>query len=600
MNFNLISDQDNGYDFQTRFREDIHIKKNSRAYLNFAQLSKLNSVNLTQDQTIRILSNDLMPKYNNSLQPIQISQEITIPKGTYNLRQFQSILELALKKVADESPELYYYSSELDNLVNQQNVTLGYFLEDGTAWKTVPYTIDATNTVNFAYADNVGYTKVTATQTPPQYDCFALSSTHYYHHFYPSQERDVDNNLIYLETSQNIEDMTGNVSFGLVSTEFKALNDQPTVKYTGGNVWDASLLVGADNATPSYLKIIKSFISCDITIERRADGTTATGNKYLNIYQARVGTGGNSPVLNTFDFSTQFTRRVLVASINLSTVYLTTNQPVRIALQTYIPTNNGNFKTNERRVYYRVYLTTSANNINITDDVVFDSMTINSYFSYDFFNTFAVPANENQANSMVPFKIFLSAQSQGEGWAKCIYREFSKASDTATVSRTIMNSYSIEISAQLAEYLENDAIRDAVLGPLYPNHSEENPNDLNFFHSTQLSLDFLNDSYSIIIEELPLKSYKNTEIQANGGYSQHILANIPCPFTNYFNNVTKDTNLISTVFTPSFQSYIEMKNQDFKTNHLRVKIMNMRTNYPATELKQSTINFTIEETQESK
>jgi len=43
MNFNLISDTENGYDYQTRFREQISIDPNSNVYLNFAQLTKLNT-----------------------------------------------------------------------------------------------------------------------------------------------------------------------------------------------------------------------------------------------------------------------------------------------------------------------------------------------------------------------------------------------------------------------------------------------------------------------------------------------------------------------------------------------------------------------------
>lgn len=602
MNFNLISDTENGYDFQTRFREDIHIKKNSRAYLNFALLSKLNAVNLTQDQEIRVISNDLFPKFHNNLTPAQISQVVTIPKGIYTTTEIQKIIQDALKKVANESPELYYYSTNFENNdpTTQKNVQFGYFLEDNSQWQVVDFVPDLVNSVNFNFDPNLGLIKTSATLNPIAYDCFSLSSTHYYHHFYPSTTQPLNNNLIYLDSNVNINDLEGNISFGLVSTEFKALNDTDTVKYVGGNTFHPSMLVGATNTTPSYLKIIKSFISVDVTADRTAG--ELNGRYYLTVYQPRVSADATSDTLKDFNFSTQFQNRTdYLVRYNLNQKYTTFDQPVRIIFQTYIPTTNGTYKTNERRVYYRIFLTTNANGIfDYQDDLIFDSAGSDSYFSYDFFNTFNVPTNTNQAGSMIPFKIFLSSQVQNQGWSSCKYLEFNKATDTASNSRSIMNSYTIELSAQLADYLEKNTLTSRIVGPLYPNCAETELNNPAFFYSSQLSLDFLNDSYSIIIEELPLKSYKNTETQANGGYSQHILANIPCPFTNNFNNVTKDTNLISTVFTPSFQSYIEMKNQDFKTNHLRVKIMNMRTNYPALELKQSTINFTIEETEESK
>ena len=42
-----------------------------------------------------------------------------------------------------------------------------------------------------------------------------------------------------------------------------------------------------------------------------------------------------------------------------------------------------------------------------------------------------------------------------------------------------------------------------------------------------------------------------------------------------------------------------MNNQLIRLNSIRVKVINMRTDEPATELKQSIVNFTIEETDKS-
>ena len=608
MNFNLISDDKNGYDFQTRFREDIHIKKNSRAYLNFAQLSKLNAINITQEQSFRVLSTDLFPKFHNDMSQNQLSQEIKVPVGTYSLKEFQKKLDEAMQQIIDENNELYYYSTDyqVSNEMQNKNLRIGYFLEDGAQsnWKTVAFVPDVANSVNFGFDPTDGLIKTSATLNPPQYDCFSVSPTHYYHHFYADNSQAINNNVIYLQSNVNLNQLTGSISFGLVSTEFKALNDTDVNKYIGGTVFNNSMLAGAGSAV--YNKSIKAFISVDVVPVRSSTGVL-NGQYQLRVYEARVG-GTGTNTLKDMNFSTQFTDRNFFGTgnnqgYNLRTKYTDLNQPVRIAFQTYIRTDNTDFKTDQRRVYYRIFLSDNDNTFDFTQPPVFDSALKDSYFLYDFFNTFNPPVNTNQSGSMIPFKIFLSAQVQNQGWASCTYREFSKATDTATSNRSIVNSYRIELGNQLANYLvpaDDDTTVAREIGPLYPNTSESYVDNETFFYSSNLSLDFLNDSYSVIIEELPLKSYKNTETQANGGYSQHILANIPCPFTTSFNNTTKDTNLISTVFTPSFQSYIEMKNQDFKTNHLRVKIMNMRTNYPAVELKQSTINFTIEETEESK
>jgi hypothetical protein len=610
MNINLISDNENGYDFQTRFREDIKIKKNSRVYLNFAQLSKLNAINITQEQELRVLMTDIFPKFKNDLTPAQISQVVTITPNTYSIEQFQKKINQALQTVIDESPQLYYYSTDyrVTEQMQNKNLRIGYFLEDGSNWKEVDFVPDANNSFGFVFNDDLGLIKNTATSNPPQYDCFAISPTYYYHHFYPEDQQMINNNFIYLESNVNIEDLAGSISFGLISPEFKALNDTGTVKYLGGNTWDPSFLVGTNANTSAYNKSIKSFVSVDIVPTRDPTTGDLTGNVQLRVFQGRTGFNATDPLLKDFNFSTQFTARkeLMNGYYNLRNRYATFDQPVKIAFQTYIPVTNNNFTTNERKVYYRIFLTdTNATNLSLADDLVFDSgdPKYDSYFSYNFFNTFPAPANTNQSGSMIPFKIFLSAQEQNQGWSVCKYKEFDKSADTATVNRTIVNSYTIELDSQLARYIlpsGGNVNGDAIIGPLYPNTSETYVNEPSFFYSTGLSLDFLNDSYSIIVEELPLKSYKNTETQSNGGYSQHILANIPCPFTINFNNVTKDQNLISTVFTPSFQSYVYMKNQEFTTNHFRIKIINMRTNFPAVELQQSTVNFTIEETEESK
>ena len=102
MNLNLISSKENGYDYLVRFREDIVIPKNSRTYLNFAQLSKLSGVNFTEDQAISVNSNDIYPRYNpfgafaeNNI-PITSS---TIKKGTYSFTQFQEKVQDALAEI---------------------------------------------------------------------------------------------------------------------------------------------------------------------------------------------------------------------------------------------------------------------------------------------------------------------------------------------------------------------------------------------------------------------------------------------------------------------------------------------------------------------
>lgn len=280
---------------------------------------------------------------------------------------------------------------------------------------------------------------------------------------------------------------------------------------------------------------------------------------------------------------------------NLNNHYTALDQPLRIAFQTYIRTTNDNFKDENRKVHYRVYLLNDTHGINDLDpnDAVFDSYNFLSYFNYNFFNTFSPPTSKAEAGSGIPFKIIMSAQAENEGWKSCIYRAFDKSTDDATDCRSIINSYNLSFTEQLADYLEVK-----ITPNLYPNACELMLDSPSFYYQKNLALDFLNDSYSILLEQLPIANYKNKENEADGGYSQNILANVPSPFYYTYNNSTKDSNLLGATYEPPFPIVSKLNNQSLRINNFRIKIMNMRTNEPATELQQSIINFTIEQGEE--
>lgn len=119
MNFNLISPKTNGYDYNTRFREDIVVNPNSKVYLNFASLSKLNSVNFTENQDIIMSSTDIYPKVipdavgtTNKIE----NKKATIKKGSYTFTEFQNALQKALTDIKGLEPQkIYYYSTALTN-----------------------------------------------------------------------------------------------------------------------------------------------------------------------------------------------------------------------------------------------------------------------------------------------------------------------------------------------------------------------------------------------------------------------------------------------------------------------------------------------------
>jgi len=587
MNFNLISPKDNGYDYNTRFREDIVVNPNSKVYLNFASLSKLNSVNFTEQQTITMNSTDLYPIVipDALASPNHIvNQTATIKKGSYTFTEFQTELQKALTTIkTNNGKQLYYYSTALSNgsPTDKSHIVIGYFLDEDSNWKLKDAIIDSTDAVGFGANGDNAYVKTTADASPQlTYDAYAGTSTHYFHHSYLCSEQAVNNNVIVLESSHDIEALQGKIGFGLYSPE------NTTIKGGGANFIGGANLPLVGNVGPTALsnQTPKAYIWCEIHQQQVY--------KYLRVYEGRIGATQNTNRLNTFDFDSNMNNRQQVFYSNLNNHYAALDQPLRIAFQTYIRTTNDNFKGEERKVHYRIYLLNDTHGINGLDpnDAVFDSYNYLSYFNYDFFNTYANPVSKAQAGSGIPFKIIMSAQKQDEGWKSCVYREFDKSTDDATSCNSIVNSYTLQFSEQLADYLE---VRQTP--SLYPNACELMLNSPSFYYQKNLALDFLNDSYSIILEQLPIANYKNKENSADGGYSQNILANIPAPFYENYNNSTKDSNLLGATYEPNFKVISTLKNQLLRINNFRVRIINMRTNEPATELLQSIINFTIDE-----
>jgi hypothetical protein len=106
--------------------------------------------------------------------------------------------------------------------------------------------------------------------------------------------------------------------------------------------------------------------------------------------------------------------------------------------------------------------------------------------------------------------------------------------------------------------------------------------------------DAIDDSYTIYINNLPLRNYKNSRTEnrptdTKGGYNKNILANVPLPYqTEYI----VGTNLIG-YYEPFIKPITELRNQNFKANSFDVEIRNAKDDTPAKYLRSVTINFTI-------
>ena len=101
-------------------------------------------------------------------------------------------------------------------------------------------------------------------------------------------------------------------------------------------------------------------------------------------------------------------------------------------------------------------------------------------------------------------------------------------------------------------------------------------------------------SYSVYIENLPLRNYKNkiTEVEGGqkGGIKKNILKTIPLPFSQ--NTVRYGLDRIA-FYEPTNKEVSMLRNQQFKTNSFDIEIRDMETDKIATDIKTSVFNFTI-------
>ena len=324
MNLNLISSKENGYDYLVRFREDIVIPKNSKTYLNFAQLSKLSGVNFTEDQAISVNSSDIYPRYNPNGAFAENSIPLTsatIKKGTYSFTQFQENVPDALAVIKTNLKQLHYYSTTLPifNPFEANQVLMGYFLQDDTNFKTSDLVIDGTDVADFGLVGENKFCKTSATAGTPLYDAYCGSSIHYYHLVYPCVEERHNNNFCYFESSANVDDLTNGIGFGLYSPEFSS-------KHGGG----ASFINGANlpliPTTEANVSNRRPKAHIFVEIKKVA------GIPRLKVYEARVSTGGGGNRLRSMDFNTDFAGLNRVANLNLTTLMTDTNSHIKIQL----------------------------------------------------------------------------------------------------------------------------------------------------------------------------------------------------------------------------------------------------------------------------
>ncbi len=198
---------------------------------------------------------------------------------------------------------------------------------------------------------------------------------------------------------------------------------------------------------------------------------------------------------------------------------------------------------------------------------------------------------DNKIASQMPLNIICGSLNQDEGF-KEIKGPLKDKVPYEPLS--FIQSYELECSDELSRYINlpsQENRKNGLSQILYPNTGDAM--NSNLLHVENMSLDWRNESYSILLKELPIRNYKNNENKKLGGFPQSILANCPVPFSDSQSYQSKTKQMVSATYKPNYQIINNLYNQAMTTNHFSVEIRKLQSDRPATEIKKSVVNFTI-------
>ncbi len=632
---NLISPIDKADDFSVRFRDPITIGKNSKIYLNYAHLSRLNEVRFKTDQTITLSDLNFIPRVqpHDGLTPIALtSNTITIPainplsgRNGYKIKELEKQIFNGLTTLIAANPELNIYSAVFDENtgMNKDNSQFqsGLFLGGNSAKvPNVDFVIDTDNSrdagiiTDDADAQDVAYCKTSATAAEPLYDSYALGETHFMHFSIPCEEDNLSSSYIKIETNVNMSAQQGNISFGLYSKEF---GDQPTAfdgwtektrgnaaTTTGGALNNPAIFSGstqlqvASTAANKKKGQLGAFLSIEIT---------GIINANRNISQLKIAVPNfnttmnppNTPKLWT-NINQNFRRMVNLKTISLRKIYghqaASLDRPFECFVLFYQPTDNNDFLSEtDRKVYFKIYQ--EAHQFTDLSKVspIFDSREMDFYYPQSFFtglgnlNTGTADQIKAKVESQIPFTPITAAQVKNEGFKSLSYSGFLKNAGGATNQKpnSILTTYKMNFSDHLGE-----VVGGLTSDILYPNVCEMNPR---FHYFEDVISKWRSDSFDIYLNGLPIKNFKNTEESSDGGFSKPLLCSIPVPFLfgNSSEGMGASHSVLTGLYQPSIKNVLKLKNQEKIINSLSVQIKDTNTEEPASELRQAHISFTI-------
>lgn len=631
MNINLLSPtkNDNGFNYNVRFRENIKFKKNAKVYLNYATFSRESEVSFTEDQTITISDLQLLPELvpdapafgNNDLS----TKSITIPKINpltgvvgYTFDNLQQVIEERLQTLLSGQNQSKIYTAFGEHTavdLAERDVGIGFYIDKDELIELKHFSPDATNGRDGGTGTaGEDYVKTSADGSKANptysygYDNYGLSDTHFFHPFVICGDDETTQSLIFAEINKSVADLTGAVTFGLYSEEYAGnAGDNNTNRTTGSGATNGavanpqvinantSLAVGDAN----YLKgALGAFLTIEITplTVNTNDGAGNLVDRGANanstIIRVAKSAVANTSLVNSWTTINTNIRgmRQLRRYNNTGLANGVTSNHIKLALQTYYTNDEGNLHTDNRRLYFRLINLTNGGTVKDPVNLMYDSRTHGVHFPMAFFNGASITGSNAKKtdliNSRIPFNIIASAQTQQEGFTNLQYSKFHKTEGTSANPLSIIMNYKLNYSAELARYVGSNSSPN-----LYPNTCEMKAE---YIHIQNFKLDWLNDSYSILIKNLPIRNFKNTGTESNGGFGKAIIANIPTPFKDTVEQTLDNKKVLTGVYQPSYPVNLELNNpSEFELNNFDVSIVNIRNEEEVKDLIKSNVSFTI-------
>ena len=623
---NLVSPNNNGYEYNVRFREPILIPSNAKIYLNYASFSRDSEIYFNDTQTITISNMDIYPQkqpHNTANDNVPTTSSFDIPivnpvtkKRGYSYKDLSDLITNKFGELRDNNNQFKIYDAvEYEDLQisirDVNSIAMGFYTEGGTARTSgvirKDFAIDASNSLNAditSAPNGEVYIKSNATEANLHYDSYALSTKHY-HHFQGlcvSELDKVNNNVINFTTNIDMIDQLGAISIGLYCKEWVDVPSAFTgwaektkgtsATTAGGSKINPAIFIANTQQATTSAGFAGSSKNCKLasllTLEI-TPSTFSTRNKSKLKIMMPIDTSTPPKFPREWTtIDTQIGGMREVASIGLTSIFGSDlQQPADLSFHTYINTENDDWKIPaNRRIYFRVY----KGDINSTP--IYDSITDNHYYTHAFFtgmDATALTHARNQAvmNSQIPFNIIVASQAQNEGFLSINYPEFDKSQGTNHSPLSVLGSYNLTFTNELAQVLGRNGSTT-----LFPNKCEM---DTRFFYFDDFISDWKNNNFDIYLNNLPIRNFKNKDDNTDGGYAKSILASVPAPFMNSDTSHVKGSNLSTGVYQPSIMNVLALKNQEISVNNFQVSIKHGNSDEPANSLIRSNICFTITE-----